>query len=615
MGLMFNLIATVTIELIVILALIILYIYRFYIFGVNLPTTASSDAYINAGFGYYTPAVHQTTCLTPSGFCFETGTQLAIQECVENLTTGRGCLQNGIQTFETIVTSTSCLPECRSSIWEVNATSQCIPTSEVDANGHLTGVCLDAGIMGMLTRTLTCIPHDHIGVNACIESVAPGTVLTDPDHCTIDTSGTIATCQPGGTLIQTVSCVPDALAYPPCGVQATEQPNSSLTQPCTTVYGWNPMTACYSFDSATFTLLSGISQLNTYGFQTQPTYCVDYFGVDRSQPQNSRCRPPDDCLTSLNQVFNGLVAEDRSLLYCPTTGDPVCIQTCAYYDATLFDSSLGAYEPWRQLLLHPSTVHHPNFDYGSLQQQDLTLEHIPCPGPGGRSLSSGGGSGLLQDCLGDPAGPLANVTLVFYTPATEVSATCSQADISQISSAVFQIKPISVTGSNLSCKITVIQGQNYIGLLTLDSTMNLIWRQALASDFILPTPDFILSTPTSNSDGTLTMNLLTSNGQTVNVNGLPFGTFRFHPISTFTLRDINGVASTSVNPNVVDMQATNYRYSNTITYMKYRETRWNSHSCNVYYSPLPPNDYLQVDTNDPTYTDSAGTITYSKVRP
>jgi hypothetical protein len=121
---------------VVILAgLIIMYVYRDNIFGLN--SKSSSTALNDAGYGTYSEATY-SDCLTATGKCSDKGYRTSVQICNPHPTTNSGCLDSqGNQTYSSIIDTLPCSSVCRSSVWEQPyiGTDKVCPNPLAFANG------------------------------------------------------------------------------------------------------------------------------------------------------------------------------------------------------------------------------------------------------------------------------------------------------------------------------------------------------------------------------------------------------------------------------------------------------------------------------------------------
>jgi hypothetical protein len=134
--------------------------------GASLLMSNSSNTNTTLYGSYSTPV--ETPCLTSSGLCTDDGYKTITQTCVPNPTTGYGCLTaDGTETFATLVQKVGCQPQCRQFIWDdvTPVTQTCTVASPY--NNQAIYPCLPNGITGNKLRTLTCVPNDGYGINAC----------------------------------------------------------------------------------------------------------------------------------------------------------------------------------------------------------------------------------------------------------------------------------------------------------------------------------------------------------------------------------------------------------------------------------------------------------------
>ncbi len=132
----------------------------------------------------------QGRCEANTSKCAGGGTRTTVTECIANPITGRGCLLDGKQTFETQVETSPCEVLCRSSIWELEEAGPC----------RNVGPAIDQSL-GLRRLTYKCVPNDPTGSNFCtsqgftdwgagkipaVESFSVGETLTTEEVCQLD---------------------------------------------------------------------------------------------------------------------------------------------------------------------------------------------------------------------------------------------------------------------------------------------------------------------------------------------------------------------------------------------------------------------------------------------
>lgn len=191
-----ELIVTCVIFIVVILIVVLFFVYRQEIFGYGI---MDKETALEKGFGYFDEPV-TSGCSNASGKCSEMGVQTTITNCIINPTTGKGCINSkGNQVFKPTVTHSSCVPQCRSSVWKIEAVSDCKSTEE-EQYGCVTETL--AGVVGYKLITKKCVENDTYGVNACVipiseqiylSSQAPKNIQNDTITTPTDTITTTTT--------------------------------------------------------------------------------------------------------------------------------------------------------------------------------------------------------------------------------------------------------------------------------------------------------------------------------------------------------------------------------------------------------------------------------------
>ena len=134
--------------------------------GASLLVSKTSNADTTLYGSYSSPV--ETPCLTSSGLCTDDGYKTITQTCVPNSTTGYGCLAaDGTETFATLVQKVGCQPQCRQFIWDDVTPASQTCTLASPYNNQAMYPCLPNGITGNKLTTLTCVPNDGYGINAC----------------------------------------------------------------------------------------------------------------------------------------------------------------------------------------------------------------------------------------------------------------------------------------------------------------------------------------------------------------------------------------------------------------------------------------------------------------
>lgn len=155
----------------IIIFLIIFFIYLIFLFFFT-PT---------AQFGEYGEII-QGQCVNESGLCADPATRTNIQNCIINLSTGKGCIGlDGLQTFDAKLYVEPCSLTCRSAIWEdITVDRTCVAPPDPDDPSQdpaLPGQCLprvfgadNNTYLGTRTLIYECVAHDPSGINSCTGS-------------------------------------------------------------------------------------------------------------------------------------------------------------------------------------------------------------------------------------------------------------------------------------------------------------------------------------------------------------------------------------------------------------------------------------------------------------
>lgn len=642
-----TLVANITIAIvgiIIVAFLLFVYVFRFSLFGVKLTQDSESDAWLALGYGYYDAPVY-SNCETVTGLCTQPGFQEITRQCVKNPTTGAGCIDSdGNQTFVTQISRVSCIPQCRKTIFvesESGPTGVCIPKSGVDSSGALLDTCIEPGTLGTYLRTLTCVAHDPSGINGCVSAIPPFYIMEPPGpptpppagfqyidpRCTIDASGTLATCTAGAVIEQPIDCIPDQTVYPPCGIYAVEDDPPTKTVVCDSSFELIPSKQCYNLDSTGApTLLSGVGYIYTVGFTLKDAVCVDTLGDLPTPGQLVRCKNPPECEPTVGDVRSEYLSSSpgNSVFLCMAAPTPNvdCTKPCIYYNPEDFTTP-AFFADWIPLIKTPVVV--------SIGPQQLSLLKIPCPGVGGRYLANGviPSDERLSDCFGDPNAPLEATPMIFYNPSTiaadaveyGLSSICSTTEVADTSSTIYLFKPIVVldSGATFYCRIIAIHGKSYIGRLTVPGAgQNLTWNQLQSSDLIVHLPDFIV-TKTGSGPGTV-YTIRWADGSSVGAvttteDGQNLETVTISPVSSaVTINSSIDTSSTVIDPIAYTSTGTLGAEYDSFpllhTYLSYRQTRHNKNSCNAYYSYPPPQSYSIYDVGE-YKTETVPPITFS----
>lgn len=325
---------TVVIFVLIILIVILFIIFRQEIFGYGV---MSKEEALAKGFGYFSDPV-VTGCSNESGKCSDVGIQTTVINCIVNTKTGKGCINSeGYQIFTPTISHTTCVPQCRSSVWEVQSTTEC-KNNEGDEYGCVTETT--SGVSGYRLVTKKCVPNDTSGVNTCTFSISeqiylasnansninsnlndsgsninidnntnlaknynpvtnsveyPSVIADDdviitektvfPDGCVVDGNGQTVTCEVGSSYQEMVTCSDPK--YPFCGVWGYRhispiidingnynKPSIDIS-PCSTSSQIIPSSLCYSFD--TNEPIVGDLNLFKSGYLPLPMGCVSEY--------------------------------------------------------------------------------------------------------------------------------------------------------------------------------------------------------------------------------------------------------------------------------------------------------------------------------------------------
>ena len=493
---------------IVLIFIFILIIFRTKIFGRN-----------NSDFGVYETPI-TTNCITPSGLCTDKGTNYSISKCIPN--NGKGCLNSkGQQTFETIIKQQSCIPQCISSLWNINSTSQCLPDI---VKSTPFGDCTPNGISGINIINQTCVKNDEGGINTCTVVLKPNDILPSwTGLCILNNTKTLATCPIGTNITLQQTCIPSSLTYKTCGVWGIDG-GKDICNRSQTISRSN---VCYSLTDTTVSggrvLLNKITDTYNFGWTSSfppnddivPPYnlmtCVNFISPDGNvSTSNIGCPYPSDVISNISDIktyfvnnSNGAVSNINDF----TTPQVECIQPCSFYDPVAIVNGPSRFQTWMK-----NIIMYPFFIKNSTGDRYITLNNIPCSGNPLDSLTQGT---IIQyepfsDCYGNPDTQLDISSARLYKPQlladnnssygingyyTNNKTTfnqCGVEDIKLTNNTIFLFNPIEsvdmftsffTTRKVLKGVLVGIQNNNYTGSFVSNSANLFEWRQINDSNF------------------------------------------------------------------------------------------------------------------------------------
>lgn len=398
--------------ILIVIALLLIYIvfiYRFYIFGIKTPEMYGFGTHINT----------TTQCVNTSGLCSEVGTIVNHSYCQPNSQTGRGCLLNGVQTFESQNTTQTCSIPCRKTVWEIT-TSPCIATSPI---------CAEYNEVGTTTTAYKCVANDKTGENTCVLHLNTGYTINDPSLCSLNKAKSIATCKEGAIVTLQNECLPEKEKI--CGTYALQKFDKSFT-PCKGNQDQILISnVCYN-------LITGERM-----FQLEELYNLGYIKYPMTCTGSTVCRPPDNCVTT--QPTLTIFDTQNEAIGCQ--GNTVdCILPCLYFEPLIFTTD----NMWNTILKLPIFIRGVS--------GVLTLKYTPpCTAT----------NGFLAECYGfagtDPIDLCLVDTSYFATPI------CSTAQVMYSSAPLFFIKPLRRLNYDnkfyLQCVIFGVFESKYFGYL------------------------------------------------------------------------------------------------------------------------------------------------------
>jgi hypothetical protein len=616
--------------LIIVTVVVIIVIYR--LFGNNLKQSRTMDEWLELGYGYYGKET-KSECTSSNGSCHGNSYQTITQTCLPHPKTGKGCIDNGVETFKPIVKNVICIPQCYTSVWEKITNSDC----KVD--GVTSAECVNYGTIGKQTIKKRCILADGSGINGCIAKVPLGT--KDTDLCKVD-SKSIATCAVGGEINTISECVPPNKV---CGSYAVIV-DSSYSELCSTsIQLDNTSHVCYSFikkdTNGEPKLFSDVSDLYSFGYYMPITECVNKVG---SKYTKTLCGDIN-CLTTPLSILNILDTTTNPLYGCMSlNGDkntkPRCIKTCFYYNQDLLtpeNLNSGIFSKWSSIIVTPLylCIYNPySPGTGVISKLDLTLNHTPCNVDQedsytrsvlstSESTLSGSSVGMppLSDCYANTGSPLLPVPIIGYDPIFIAKNTkCDVEDginnVRNSTSTIFIIKPISIAGDNMRVNILAIQSTEIIGILYHINNA-LSWKKSDIKD---------ISGDMSNDSIIFEITPIDVNGEfsILTINKTPT-TILYQKGEKPITAPITGCKAISMDTNIYIRDVNEQRLEfnpleksksthnckklsddplpNFHALLNYRATRHNQYTCNSYYSYPPPLGYPEKDIGVPYYTD------------
>lgn len=396
-----------SIIMIVIITLVILvYIFRFSLFG---PKDLSV---------YGSRSITEISACTVEGKtdlgtrCTDTGKQISIAKCVQNRETGYMCWDGEKQVTSSKVTVSSCIPTCRSFLWNETGSTPCLTERSYNPTGL--GIitygskslewCSNSNI-GSKIKTYSCDRIDGSGTNFCTfkcdgnsvynpdcytyfpsgYSYIGGTLLYKPDivpnnsNIDISTNGTIYTYEPtsragagypiiaASTMTTKESCTDPTITI--CG-NYTKKDNSNNSLPnysnkiimksdcnlnkymeAASGIGYNFGPSDYDYSPATANTVYDIIEPGTY---KETLTCFDRSG----STVNAKCNPrPSGCI-DLSDIFVTPPDQDNNILKLIPINSEESASVCG---TSVITSGILTGVTEDPSILNPCIASNPNF--------------------------------------------------------------------------------------------------------------------------------------------------------------------------------------------------------------------------------------------------------------
>lgn len=396
-----------SIIMIVIITLVILiYIFRFSLFG---PKDLSL---------YGSRSITEISACTVEGKtdlstkCTDTGKQVSVSKCVQNNDTGYMCWDGQKQVSSSKVTVSSCIPICRSFLWNETGSTPCLIEQSYSPTGLGTFTygsptikwCSNSNI-GSKIKTYSCDRIDGSGTNFCTfkcdgnniynpdcytyfstgYSYTGGTLLYKPDvvpnnsNVDVTTNGTTYTYTPtsragvgypiiaASTMTTQESCTDPTIVV--CG-NYTKKDNSGNSLPnynnktimksdcnlnkymtAATGIGYNSGTDNYDYDPANKNTVYDIIEPGTY---KETLTCFDRSGSS----VGAKCDPRPPGCVDLSDIFVTPSGQDNNILKLVSVNSNISTPVCGI---SIIDSGVLTGVTEDPSMLNPCLASNPNF--------------------------------------------------------------------------------------------------------------------------------------------------------------------------------------------------------------------------------------------------------------
>lgn len=310
---------------IIIIIIVLFIIYFIYLYDNNITNQ----------FGKYDDIIIGQ-CVSTTGLCTDKGIRHNIQNCIPNPITGKGCiLNNGTQSFDSLIYTESCNITCYSAVWQkISNNEVCIPPADPDnpnISPALTGQCLprlsntNTKYLGRKTLTYQCVQHDPTGPNNCtnvfLENIVGPTGVTG-------LLPLLKTYNIGDTIDIIENCDP-IISNPICGNWTICNTNDNyIFSPNCVVSGGN----------ITINLYKEGLLYNTSGCQLENSEVLVF---NNSQPITHKClQNPNNINCNTDNFTTDNVPQSiiDNPFVCSNTynnsnisNNPVCVQLCRLY--------------------------------------------------------------------------------------------------------------------------------------------------------------------------------------------------------------------------------------------------------------------------------------------
>lgn len=418
----------------IIAGVILIYIFRIKLFG---PKDLSD-------YGTMSDFV-TSNCIVPNKSeqdirCSDVGEQVSVSKCVQNPATGYYCYDGKKQVSTTKVRANSCIPPCKSFIWENIDISPCLINETPDAGANdvislsnpQTNWCNPRNKVGVRVKKFKCNPHDGSGPNTCNflcnsdvynpDCNGNNIVLHyDPTSNVTGEESQLTEVSPGNYEFKSVSRADDNFPLIPAK-------NMETTENCLDLEGYTCGQWIDSTNevngalSANCIVLSNIqndgtiipnteNDLYSAGIELVDLDCTDFNG----NTDDVRCEPNNDCikledlestiLSSSGLAIPNICAEykrDENNNITEIITPEKIVKTCLYMDPSLsvgswagntdfiYSDPTDTFSPFKGIISVPLFIETDN--------SFLSVYNTPCP-----TLTSVNNSGVLAYNFDQPA--------------------------------------------------------------------------------------------------------------------------------------------------------------------------------------------------------------------